>query len=322
MVLLAVAATAVVSLLTATPHHGFGEPATVIFEPGTSSRAMAAELESLGVIPSRWGFLALRGLRPRAKLKAGEYQFEQPVSAWRAFDKIAAGKVLFHAVTVPEGFNRFEVADAVAKTGLVSRDEFLKATENPARVAERFPEAETLEGFLFPETYYLTRPVTAEKVIGMMVTRFETVFAEVTAGATTDLQPYEIVKLASLVEKETSLPDEHGLVSSVFHNRLRHHMLLQCDPTVIYGLILRRRYRGDLSVSDLQDRHGYNTYVHAGLPPGPIANAGRGALEAAAKPAASDYLYFVAQSEGSEGHVFSKSLDDHNRAVAAYRKSQ
>jgi UPF0755 protein len=124
------------------------------------------------------------------------------------------------------------------------------------------------------------------------------------------------------VEKETSLPAEHGLVSSVFHNRLRHHMLLQCDPTVIYGLVLQKRYRGGLFLSDLQDPHEYNTYVHGGLPPGPIANPGRQALEAAAKPAESDYLYFVAQAEGSAGHVFSKSLDDHNRAVAAYRRSQ
>jgi UPF0755 protein len=320
--LLAVAGIAAVTLFTATPAPGFAEPATVLFAPGTSSRTMATELESLGVIESRWPFMALRALRPQAKLKAGEYQFEQPVSAWAAFEKIAQGKVLFHAVTIPEGLNRFDVAEAVAKSGLISRDEFLKATENPALVAERFPEAKTLEGFLFPETYHLTRPVTAEQVIGMMVARFETVFAEVTQSAATDLQPYEVVTLASLVEKETSLPSEHGLVSSVFHNRLRHHMLLQCDPTVIYGLVLQKRYRGSLFLSDLQDPHEYNTYVHGGLPPGPIANPGRQALEAAAKPATSDYLYFVAQAEGSGGHVFSKSLDDHNRAVAAYRRSQ
>jgi UPF0755 protein len=320
--LLAAASIGGLTLLTATPEPSFAEPAPVIFAPGTSSRAIAAELESLGVISSRWPFLALRALRPRAKLKAGEYQFEQPVSAWAAFEKIAQGKVLFHAVTIPEGFNRFEVADAVAKTGLVGRDEFLKATENTSLVGERFPEAKTLEGFLFPETYHLTRPVTAEQVIGMMVARFEAVLADVTREATSGLQPYEVVTLASLVEKETSLPGEHGLVSSVFHNRLRHHMLLQCDPTVIYGLILQKRYRGNLFLADLQDTHEYNTYVHGGLPPGPIANPGRGALEAAAKPAESDYLYFVAQAEGSEGHVFSKSLDDHNRAVAAYRRSQ
>ncbi len=322
LLLAAAAAIAAAALLTATPAPDFEEPATVIFAPGTSSRAIAGELESRGVISSRWPFMALRALRPRAKLKAGEYQFEQPVSAWAAFEKVAQGRVLFHAITIPEGFNRFEVAEAVAKSGLVGRDEFLLATQNPARVAAQFPEAKTLEGFLFPETYHLTRPVTAEQVIDMMVTRFETVFEDAVRGSTSGLQPHEIVTLASLVEKETSLPSEHGLVSSVFHNRLRHHMLLQCDPTVIYGLLLQKRYRGTLFLSDLQDTHEYNTYVHGGLPPGPIANPGREAIVAAAKPAASDYLYFVAQSEGSAGHVFSKSLDDHNRAVAAYRRSQ
>jgi UPF0755 protein len=136
------------------------------------------------------------------------------------------------------------------------------------------------------------------------------------------LRPYELVTLASLVEKETSLPAEQGLVASVFYNRLRIGMPLQCDPTVIYGLVLQQRYQGRLFLADLQDPHAYNTYVHGGLPPGPIANSGRGALEATARPPESDYLYFVARARGSEGHTFSKSLTEHNQAVAAYRKTQ
>jgi UPF0755 protein len=313
---------AAVSMVMATPAESFTEPAIVTFAPGTSSRAMAAELESRGVIRSQWAFLLLRAVRPRANLLAGEYEFEQPVSALRAFQKLARGEVLYHAITVPEGLNRFEVAEAVAKSGLVDRDEFLKITEGPGRIAAEFPEAKNLEGFLFPETYYLSRPVTAEKLIDMMLARFQKVFSEVTQGSDTRLQPYDLVTLASLVEKETSLPSEQGLVASVFHNRLRIGMPLQCDPTVIYGLVLQQRYQGRLYTADLRDPHEYNTYVHGGLPPGPIANSGRGALEATAQPAESDYLYFVAQAHGSEGHVFSKSLAEHNQAVAAYRKTQ
>jgi UPF0755 protein len=311
-----------VSMVMATPAESFTEPAILTFAPGTSSRAMAAELESQGVIRSRWAFLMLRATRPRTNLLAGEYQFEQPVSALRAFEKIARGEVLYHAITVPEGLNRFEVAEAVAESGLVDRDEFLKLTADPGRIAAEFPGAANLEGFLFPETYYLSRPVTAEKVVDMMLARFEQVFSEVAQGSDTSLRPYDLVTLASLVEKETSLPAEQGLVASVFHNRLRIGMPLQCDPTVIYGLVLQQRYQGRLYTADLRDPHEYNTYVHGGLPPGPIASPGRGSLEATARPAESDYLYFVAQAYGSPGHVFSKSLAEHNQAVAAYRKTQ
>jgi peptidoglycan lytic transglycosylase G len=315
-------AVATVSMVMATPAESFSEPVVITFAPGTSSRSMAAELKSNGVIRSQWSFMLLRAVRPRANLLAGEYQFEQPVSALRAFQKISRGEVLYHAITVPEGLNRFEVAEAVAKSGLVDRGQFLKITADPGRIAAGFPQAKSLEGFLFPETYYLSRPVTAEKVVDMMIGRFKKVFAEATHGADTSLRPYDLVTLASLVEKETSLPGEQGLVSSVFHNRLRIGMPLQCDPTVIYGLMLQRRYQGRLYTTDLQDPHEYNTYVHGGLPPGPIASPGRGAMEAAARPAESGYLYFVAQARGGAGHVFSKSLAEHNQAVAAYRKTQ
>jgi UPF0755 protein len=321
-VLVLVAAAGSYAFLRVVPRGSFSQPVIVDIQPGTSSREIAARLEREGLIASRWLFLALRLVRGRAPLQAGEYGFEQPLSAWDAFERIASGRVMFHPVTLPEGFNRFEVAAAVAATGLVTRENFLSETEKPGRLDGRFPSARNLEGFLFPDTYYLTRQMTPAQVVAMMVDRFDDVFQRALENKTSPLDSYDLVKLASLIEKETPLPSEHGIISSVFHNRLRRGMLLQCDPTVVYGLVLEDRYRGRLLLADLAIPHPYNTYVHSGLPPGPIGNPGSEALHAAAHPAETGYLYFVVAADGSAGHVFSETLDEHNRAVAQYRRSR
>ncbi len=306
----------------APPFHGFEEPVTIQIEPGTTSREIAEALEETGVIRSRWLFLAVRGLRPRTVLMAGEYRFWRPLTVWQVFDKISRGEVEYHRLTIPEGLTRFEIADLVAGAGLSTREEFLAEAEQAHQIQGRFREAANLEGFLFPDTYYFTRDVAAREFVQMMIDQFYRVFQDIALKNSLSLTPYEIVTLASLIEKETGARGERRLVSSVFHNRLRENILLQCDPTVVYGLILENRFRGRIYRSDLQDKHPYNTYVHAGLPPGPIANPGRASLEAAVKPAESGYLFFVAEPLGTGKHVFSKTLQAHNRAVVEYRQGR
>lgn len=313
---------AAVAYAVASSYQGYEEPVVVMIEPGTSSEQIGAELESRGVIRSRWLFLATRAARFRTKLMAGEYRFERPMSVWDVYGHIASGRVLQHPITFREGLTRFEIASLVASAGFATREEFLAECEQTGRIEDLAPEAQNLEGFLFPETYQMTRPFSAEKLADMMVARFRSVYEQLAARHEPALKPYELVTLASLIEKETGVGGERKLVSSVFHNRLKRRMLLQCDPTVIYALVLEDRYEGRLTRDDLAIPHEYNTYVHAGLPPGPIANPGRASLEAAFKPAETNYLFFVAQAGGGGGHVFSESLEAHNRAVGAYRRSR
>ena len=314
--------TGLLSVGFAPPFHGFEEPVTIQIERGATSREIAEALEEAGVIRSRWLFLAVRGLRPRTVLMTGEYRFLRPLTVWQVFDKISRGQVEYHRLTIPEGLTKFEIADLVAGAGLSTREEFLAEAEQAHQIQGRFREAANLEGFLFPDTYYFTRDITAREFVQMMIDQFYRVFQDAALGNSVPLTPYEIVTLASLIEKETGIGGERPLVSSVFHNRLRENILLQCDPTVVYGLILENRFRGRIYRSDLQDKHPYNTYVHAGLPPGPIANPGRASLEAAVKPAESGYFFFVAEPLGTGKHVFSKTLQAHNRAVVEYRQGR
>jgi UPF0755 protein len=244
------------------------------------------------------------------------------MSVLEVYDHIASGKVVQHPFTVREGLTRFEIAGLAESHGFGTRAEFLAECEKTERIRDLAPEAKSLEGFLFPETYQMTRPFSAVQLVDMMVKRFRAVFEELKQGRSPKLTAYELVTLASMVEEETGVGVERKLVASVFYNRLNKGMLLQCDPTVIYGLVLEDRYQGRLTRDELAAQHSYNTYLHAGLPPGPIANPGRASLEAVFEPAETGYFYFVAQSNGHGGHVFSESLDAHNRAVGAYRRSR
>lgn len=299
----------------------FPEAVVIDIERGTSSKDIAETLQAKGVISSKWLFLLIRGWHYNDTLMAGSYRFLRPTSEWEAFKALRIGSVQYYPVTIPEGLTRMEITEILAATGRIDKQEFLEETEKTEWLRGDLPEAENLEGFLFPDTYYLDDTSTAEKVVGMMTSRFRSVYEEATRGATSQLKPFEIVVLASMVETETSEPEERSVVSSVFHNRLRLRMLMQCDPTVAYGLAIENRFRGRILLADLKDPHPYNTYVHPGLPPGPIANPGRKALVAAAKPAETDYLYFVAKGNDRE-HVFSKTLMAHNQAVQAYRRSR
>ena len=304
------------------PPPPFAEPAILQIERGTTTRRIAELLESRGVIESKWAFLWERMWERDANLQAGEYAFDRPLAAREAFRVIAEGRVRLYPVTFPEGRNRFETAEIAGAADMIDRDEFLALSGDPAPIRDWLPQAESLEGFLFPETYNLSRTSSAQDLVDAMIARFRDAFEAAREGRTAEIDDWDALVLASMIEKETGRAAERGLVSSVFHNRIRRGMLMQCDPTIIYGLILEDRYRGRIYESDLTDPHPYNTYVHGGLPPGPITNPGAHALRAAFAPDESDYLFFVAEPGDDPGHVFSKSLSAHNRAVRDLRRHE
>ena len=304
----------------ARPFGSIDEPVTIDYEKGMSGEELAAALERQGIIQSRWLFQAARALRPDEVLQAGEYEFREPVSVWDVFEKLAEGRVRLYPITIPEGLTRFETAQRIAESGFGSEQRFLALTEDAAPIRDLFPQAKTLEGCLFPETYSLPRGATEADLLAAMLDRFRQAFGSVSHKSALD--SYDTLVLASMIEKETGVESERTTVSSVYHNRLRIGMRMQCDPTVIYGLLLDGAYRGKLYTADLETPNPYNTYLNKGLPPGPIASPGLASIQAAANPAKSNYLYFVARSEGGPDHVFTASLREHNRAVAAYRRTQ
>ncbi len=300
----------------------FAEPVVVEIEVGFTSRQIAETLHAAGVIRSKWAFLAKRAFDRQTILMAGEYEFEKPLQVSEAFGTLAGGKVKLYPITIPEGYNRFEVVDKVASAGLASREELLRMTADPSPVKDILPAAESLEGCLFPDTYNLARTSTAVDLLDAMVARFREVLAETGKRRSTDLSNWETLILASMIEKETGIDSERKLVSSVFHNRMRKRMMMQCDPTIIYGFLREERYRGKIYKSDLENPHPYNTYIHAGLPPGPIANPGKAALQAAFYPAETDYMFFVAKPDTSKGHLFSKTMRAHQKGVDTLRRSE
>jgi UPF0755 protein len=302
----------------------------VLLHPGYSTRRIASELQSAGVIRSADAFVVWHYLRHKRSLKAGEYLFDKSATSIDVHKRLVHGDVYFHTVVIPEGFNMFDIAQAIQNAGLGSSEEFLKvATSDTALIADLAPDAKSLEGYLFPNTYEFTRMQTMQEMAAAMVKQFRLVAKEI--GLTTDLQEnaaqpsnvqannvQQTVIVASIIEKETSAPEERPLVASVYYNRMARHGALQADPSVIYAELLQGSYGGALHHADMQFNSAYNTYTHAGLPPGPIGNPGKTSLEAAMHPADTDYFYFV--SNGNGHHRFAHSLEEHNKNVAAYRK--
>jgi len=303
--------------LVRAPSQGFQGAVFIDIPKGTSARTMALLLEQQGVIESQWRFLATRALRPRARLQAGEYRFDRPSSTWEVFDRIVRGDVFYYELVVPEGRNMFEIADSIEQLGLAAASAFLAQARDPALIRDIAPQAPTLEGYLYPDTYRFTRSNTPREICETMTARFRKAWEE--SGSGTDI--HRTVTLASLVEKETAIPEERALVASVFTNRLRIGMKLDCDPTTIYSAILDGRYRGAIHQSDLERKNPYNTYQYSGLPPGPIANPGLASLQAALQPAESEFLYFVAHPGNSGRHVFSSDIGAHQLAVARYQSA-
>jgi UPF0755 protein len=273
-----------------------------------------------GIVRDALTFRAALLLSGRARsLKAGEYRFESPLHALDVIDKIARGDVYKRLLTFREGLTIVDMSQVFEEKGFGKAADFRKAADNASLITDLDPAARDLEGYLFPETYSLPRDTPAAAVIEQMVAGFRTALTEdVRAAATAQgLTIRELVTLASLVEKETGAADERPMVAAVYRNRMKVHMGMQADPTVIYALQKAGKYNGNLSRDNLQFDSPYNTYRYAGLPPGPIASPGKASLQAAAKPADVDYLYFVSKNDGT--HVFASTLDEHNRNVFTWQ---
>jgi UPF0755 protein len=294
---------------------GSTQQTLVEFKAGSSARHIASELKQAGIIRSRSAFLLLHVFR-HASLKAGEYEFDHPERLTEVYRHIAHGDTYARVLVVPEGYNIFDIATTVEKLGIDSQQNFLEQVRSQvALVRDIDPQAPTLEGYLYPDTYRFSRKQKAPDVIAAMVKRFR---QEVHAiGLTGDV--HRIVTMASIVEKETAVPDERPLVAGVFYNRLAQHVALDTDPTVIYAALLANRYRGTIYASDLRYTSPYNTYRNPGLPPGPISNPGKDSMTAAMHPTRTDYLYFVSDNQGH--HRFAKTLEEHQKNVAAYRRA-
>jgi len=294
----------------------------VLLRPGYTTRRIANELQSAGIIRNARAFVFWQYLHRKHSLKAGEYLFDRTANAIEVHKRLVRGDIYVHTVVIPEGFTMFDIAQAIQDTGLGSSPDFLKlATSDTSLIADLDPQAKTLEGYLFPNTYEFTRTQTLEEMAAAMVKQFRQVSREIglpsaaEAGAG-DL--HRIVTMASIIEKETGTPEERPLVASTYYNRLTKNVALQADPSVIYAEQLQGTYSGALHHADMQFKSAYNTYTHVGLPPGPIGNPGRTSLEAAMHPAVTDYFYFVADGNGH--HRFAHTLEEHNRNVAAYRR--
>jgi UPF0755 protein len=298
------------------PYRGFREDVFVEIPRGTTTGKIADMLARAGVVRSRWDFLLARSIERGRVLQAGEYRFSRAASPMEVFDRIARGDIFYYELVVPEGKNMYDIAAEAERIGLFPASEFLAAARDPSMIRDLDPRAPTLEGYLFPNTYRLTRNTTPEALCRRMTAKFREVWHTLDARADT----HQAVTLASLVEKEGKLAAERPLIAAVFENRLRIGMKLDCDPTTIYAAVLDGRYRGTIYRSDLDSDNPYNTYRHAGLPPGPIANPGLASLQAVLHPAQSDALYFVLRPDGSGGHQFSTTIAAHEAATAKYRR--
>jgi peptidoglycan lytic transglycosylase G len=287
----------------------------VLLKPGYSTHRIANELRNAGVIRSSSAFLIWHYFHRGRSLKAGEYLFENPEDLREVHSRLARGDIYVHTVVVPEGFTMFDIAQAVQDAGLGKREEFLMLAKSDVKlISELDPQAQSLEGYLFPDTYQFTRAQSLSEVIREMVKRFRQ--EAVAIGLNSDV--HRVVTMASIVEKETAVPEERPMVAGVYYNRLNSRIALDADPSIIYAKLLDGTYQGALHHEDMQVNSPYNTYRHIGLPPGPIGNPGRSSLQAAMQPVASEYFYFV--SDGNGHHRFSHSLEEHNRNVAALRK--
>lgn len=296
-------------------------PKTIFVKKGMSLRKVGLLLEQEQVVRNDHLFVALATvLGKKGEVKAGEYEFHTRMLPLEVLNILTQGQVKRHLVTIPEGYTLNQIAQLLEELDIVQKQVFVEKASSPMVMASLgFPffGRPTLEGYLFPDTYHLIKGMDPEEVIRVMIHQFKKNFSEAESARAEDLglSEREIVILASIIEKETSLPEEKPLVSAVFHNRLRSKMPLQSDPTVIYGI---EHFNGNLTKRHLAQKTPFNTYVRLGLPPTPICNPGRASLLAALFPAQVGYLYFVSKNDGS--HHFSSNLNDHNRAVSQFQR--
>ncbi len=286
---------------------------------GETLSSVVRKLGEKGIITHERLFsLWARFSRVERKIHWGFYRFELPLSPGEILNRMVLGKGLFRRVTIPEGLTVKETAELLEKEEVVQQERFLKEASSPELLALLGLENKGIEGYLFPNTYYFTPFATDRDIILTMVDQFWKVFSPTLEqlGQGVALDSHEIITLASLIEKEAAIEEERPLVSAVFHNRLRRNMPLQSDPTVVYGL---RNFSGTITRKHLQNPSPYNTYRIQGLPPGPICNPSLSSLRAALRPAPVPYLYFVSKNDGS--HLFSETLEAHNRAVKIFQSS-
>ncbi len=301
-----------------TPASDDGSTAVFEVRPHESFKTIAQRLEDQNLIHSARLFeLYGRLTHVGSKMRVGEYAIRKDAKPRDVIAVITSGKSIEYSVTIQEGFNIFEIADVVEKKGVAKRDEFLALVKDPTLIKDLLGEdAPSLEGYLFPETYNITKFTGAAGLVHMMVSRFKENYAKVKSQSS--MSRHDLVTLASIVEKETGAPEERPLVASVFYNRLKINMKLQTDPTVIYGIWEKTgSWNRNISKSDLLTPNRYNTYSFTGLPYGPIANPGLEAMRATVHPAQSDFLFFVSKNDGT--HTFSKDLSGHVRAIAKFQ---
>lgn len=285
--------------------------------PGQTLKTTADLLYQKNIIKNSWKLIAIARLKGCDKrLKAGEYLLSAAMTPRQILTIMVNGEVQLHKLTVPEGYTVNQIAELVSQAGFGSRNEFNKLAADAALARKLGVPAQTLEGYLFPDTYFFSKDVTLEKIIATMVQRFWSIFKPEWQDRAQSLgfTVHQIVTLASIIEKETGAPFERPLISSVFHNRLRKKMRLESDPTVIYGT---KDFDGNITRRHLKTLTPYNTYKIRGLPAGPIANPGRASLKAALFPEETDYIYFVSKKDTT--HHFSTNLKEHNRAVRQYQ---
>jgi UPF0755 protein len=289
----------------------------VIIKSGQDFKSFSERLHKAGIIKELYKFNLLARIKGYdRKVKAGEYLLSASMAPNKILQIIVSGKVRLYKLTIPEGYNLSQIASNIAGAGLVKEEDFLKAALDSSLAHEEGIDAETFEGYLFPETYYFQKDITPEKIISVMVERFRSVFTPAfkEQAKKLGLSIHQIVTLASIIEKETGAPEERNIISSVFHNRLKKNMRLESDPTVIYGI---KDFDGNIKKRHLEALTPYNTYKIRGLPPGPIASPGIKAIEASLYPADTNFLYFVSKKDNT--HMFSTNIKDHNRAVRKYQ---
>lgn len=302
------------------PASGTKEYKELLIPEGSSFRAVAVELKKNGLITDKTTFIILGKLKGvTRKIRAGFYSFNTGMKPLDIIEILRRGKIIEYQVVLPEGFDIEKVADAISKSGVVTRDEFVARAKSPDYVQGLGLDGNTLEGYLFPATYFFPKGITVDGMIKQMVSKYHAVFDESlkARAAAIGMTELQVVTMASLIERESAVDSERLLISAVFHNRLKQGIPLQCDPCVIYALQRHGRYFGDLNKENLRFKDPYNTYVYKGLPPGPIGNPGKQSIVAALYPADVDYIYFVSKNDGT--HIFSSNLSAHNRAVHQYQ---
>ncbi|HEX9163488.1 MAG TPA: endolytic transglycosylase MltG [Thermoanaerobaculia bacterium] len=301
-------------------YKGYSEPAKLVeVRKGQRTATILRHLQNAGVLRDEYvPLIYMKLVRGGDSVKAGTYEFNRPMSPVQVIDKLIRGDVVLRSVTIREGLDRFAVGRLFAAEGFGRQTDWNKLTADPDLVRDIAPQAASLEGYLFPDTYKFNPGTAPKTIVQAMVQNFRKNFGNEMAYITTGLDLHQTVTLASIVETEAKLPQERPVVASVYLNRLRKHMLLGADPTVIYAMKLAGTWNGNIRKTDLEIDSKYNTYRFPGLPPGPIANAGLASLRAAAAPQSTPYLYFVARHDGS--HAFSTNIEEHNRNVELYQR--